>query len=125
MPKSEKGDNSVKYLQNFAKISHTMYTLNTVCEPSILFTVLLYYNKCRSWKREIIQSNIYRILPHVNNVIYTLNTICEPNIMILAQAVMLKSWVNQFKDELISCEREVYNIVAFAHVWHQFCLCLC
>ena len=56
--------------------------------PDILFTRLLYYTECRSRKREIIQSNIYRILPKVNQVIYTLDTICEPNIMILAQAVL-------------------------------------
>ena len=31
MPKSEEGDNSVKYLQNFA-----IYTLNTICEPNIM-----------------------------------------------------------------------------------------
>ena len=57
--------------------------------PDILFTMLLYYTECQSrLKRVIIQSNIYRILPEVNQVIYTLNTICEPNIMILAQAVL-------------------------------------
>ena len=37
---------------------------------------------------EIIQSNIYRILPKDNQVIYTLDTICEPNIMILARVVL-------------------------------------
>ena len=56
--------------------------------PDILLTRLLYYTKQRSWKRQIIQSNIYRILPKVNQVIYTLDTICEPNIMTLAQAVL-------------------------------------
>ena len=40
------------------------------------------------WKREIIQPNIYRILPKVNQVIHTLDTICVPNIMILAHAVL-------------------------------------
>ena len=39
-------------------------------------------------KRKIIHSNIYRILPKVNQVIYTLDTICMPNIMTLAQAVL-------------------------------------
>ena len=33
-------------------------------------------------------SNIYRILPKVNQVIYTMDTIYEPNIMILALAVL-------------------------------------
>ena len=37
--------------------------------------------------KEIIQANIYRILPTFNQIIYTLDTICMPNIMILAQAV--------------------------------------
>ena len=41
---------------------------------------------CR--KREIIRSNIYRILPKVNQVIHTLDTICMPNILTLAQAVL-------------------------------------
>ena len=50
--------------------------------------MFLYYRKCQCLKREKIQSNIYRILPKVNQVIYTLDTICEPNIMILAQAVL-------------------------------------
>ena len=44
--------------------------------------------KCLSQKREIIHSNIYRILPKVIQVIYTMDTICEPNIMILGQAVL-------------------------------------
>ena len=53
-----------------------------------LETMLLYYTKCQSRKREIIQSNIYRILLIVNQVVYTLDSICEPNIMTLAQAVL-------------------------------------
>ena len=39
-------------------------------------------------KREIIQPNIYRILPKVNQVSYTLDTIYMLNIMIQAQAVL-------------------------------------
>ena len=50
--------------------------------------MLLCYTECQSPKREIIQSNIYRILPKVNQVIYTSDTICELNIMILAQMVL-------------------------------------
>ena len=75
MPKSQKGNNSVKY---------SMFVLQILC----LFTRLLYYTKCQSRKREIIQLNIYRILPNVNQVIYSLGAICEPNVMILAQAVL-------------------------------------
>ena len=61
---------------------------NMILAQDILFTRMLYYTKCRSRKREIIQSNIYRILPKVNQVIYTLDTICEPNIIVLTQAVL-------------------------------------
>ena len=40
-------------------------------------------------KSEVIQSNIYRILPKVNQkVIYTMDTTCEPNIIILAQTIL-------------------------------------
>ena len=39
-------------------------------------------------KEEIIQSNIKRILPKVNQVIYTLDTFCDPHIMTLAQEVL-------------------------------------
>ena len=54
----------------------------------ILLTRLLYYTKCQSRKRVIIQSNIYRILAKLNQVIYALDTICMPKIMIIAQAVL-------------------------------------
>ena len=53
-----------------------------------LETMLLYYIKCQSWKREIIQPNMHRILPNLNHVIYTLDTICLPNSMILGQVVL-------------------------------------
>ena len=43
--------------------------------------------KSEKGDREIIHSNIFGILPKVNQVISILDTICEPNIMILAQAV--------------------------------------
>ena len=55
----------------------------------ILFTRLLYYTICQSRKREIIQPNIFRILPKVDQVIYILDTICMPNSMILAHWVLL------------------------------------
>ena len=60
--------------------------------PVILLTRLLYYTRCQSRKTKfsqfIIQSNIYRILPKVNQVIYTLETIGMSNIMILAQGIL-------------------------------------
>ena len=49
---------------------------------------LLYYKKSQIRKREIILSNIYRILPKGNQVIYHLITTCMPNFMILSQAVL-------------------------------------
>ena len=36
MPKLEKGDNSVKYLQNFAKINQVIYALDSICEPNMM-----------------------------------------------------------------------------------------
>ena len=66
------------------------YALNIMLAPKDnLETMLIYYTKCQSQKRELIQSNIYIILLIVNQVIYTLDTICEPNIMTLAQAILL------------------------------------
>ena len=99
MPKSEKGNDSVKYSQNFMKsesghLCHVPKLYAWYHDPStsssqdILLTKLLYYTKCQSRKREIIQPNIYRILPKVNQVIYTMATIYMPNIMILAQDVI-------------------------------------
>ena len=79
------------------KVSQVIYTLDTICmvnvvnsrdSPDILFTRLLYYTKCQSRKRELIQPNSYRILQKVIQVIYILDTIYMPNIMILAQAVI-------------------------------------
>ena len=56
--------------------------------PDSLLTRLLYYTKCQSRKRDIIQPNIYGILPKLNQVIYTLDTICIPKFMIIARAVL-------------------------------------
>ena len=59
MTKSEKGDNSVKYLdwinikRILPKVNQDIYTLDAICEPNTM-TI------------EIIQSNISRILPKVN-----------------------------------------------------------
>ena len=74
------------------------YIMYSNCMPDIMilaqvvlqtvFTMLLSHTKQQSRMGELIQSNIYRILPNVNQVIYTLDTTCIPNIMILAQAVL-------------------------------------
>ena len=85
-----------KMLRKVNQVIYIMYPNSTpdimVLDQTVLqvfvFTRLLYYTKCQSRKREIIQSNIYRILPKVNQVIYTLDTICMPNIMTLTQAVL-------------------------------------
>ena len=98
MPKSEKGDNSVKYLQNFAKINQVIYSLDTIYEPNIVIlaeSVLQIlcshgplWAKCLSLKRGIIQSNFVRILWKVNQVIYIMYLNCMSDIMILAQTVL-------------------------------------
>ena len=81
------------------KVNQVIYIMYPNCMPDIMMLAqavlqLFCSQGCfttqndKSWKREIIQSNIYWILPKVNQVIYTLDTICEPNIMILAQPVL-------------------------------------
>ena len=94
--KTEKGDNSVKYLQNFAKINQVIYTLDTICMPNIMTlaqAVLQIFSqdplwvKCLSPKRGIIQSNFDRILRKVNQVITIMYPNCMTDIMILAQVV--------------------------------------
>ena len=115
MSKSEKGNNSVKYWHNFRKIwSGHLHLVPRLCAWSQVvfqifwFTILLYHTKCRSRKREIIQSNIYRMFPIVNQVIYTLNATCVPNIMILAQAV-LQIFCSQSSIDLL-CKNEKRGI---------------
>ena len=86
------------YSVSTAKTSRTrMGVYETLCPQHMLApkdnlqmtnfcSIPLEESPCR--KREIIHSNIYRILPKVNQVIYTLDTICMSNIMTLAQAVL-------------------------------------
>ena len=51
MLKSAKGDNSVKYLQNFA-----IYTLGTICEPNIMIlaqaVLQIFFTRCRRFTME-------------------------------------------------------------------------
>ena len=79
------------------------YIMDTICEPDIrkLAQAVLQifcwqcsiWLQCISWKRAMIQSNIYRNLLNVNQVTFTLDTICVSNIMILSQAVhQIYSW---------------------------------
>ena len=76
--------------------------------PDILLTKLLYYTKCQSRKREIIQPNIYRILPKVNQLIYTMATVYMPNIMILAQAIIqIFCWQGFIGLQCVSRKREI------------------
>ena len=88
----------------FQKVNQVIYIMYPGCMPNIKIlaqavlhdiyvTRLLYKTKCQKRTRDIIQPNIYRILPKVNQVIYTLDTICMPNIMILVQAVLKILWV--------------------------------
>ena len=113
-----KGDQSVKYIQNFAKIKQVIYTLNTICEPNIMvlaWAVLKIFCwhgsinlQCKIWKRGIIQSNSYRNLPKVNLHILTLDTIYVPNYMILAQAIhQVFCWQGPTGLQCISWKREI------------------
>ena len=69
---------------------------------------LLYCTKCQSREREIIQLNIYRILPKVNQVIYTMATVYMPNIIILAQAVIqIFCWQGSIGLQCVSRKREI------------------
>ena len=80
------------------KVNQVIYTLDIILVSNIMILAQaflqifcwqgLLWVKCLSLKREIIQSNIHRILRKVNQVIYTLDTICVSNIIILAQAVL-------------------------------------
>ena len=83
MQKSEKGDNAVKYLQKFAKIqSGHLHLGHNLCvkyhdpyssgSPDTFFSQCTLWIKYLSMKREIIQSNIHRVLQKVNKVIYTI-----------------------------------------------------
>ena len=78
---------------------HTiLYTLDTNCMPyimilaqaviQILWSQDSVWVKCLSLKRDILQSNIHRILQKLNQVIYIMYPNCMPDIMTLAQAVL-------------------------------------
>ena len=64
--------------------------------------------RCQNRNRGIIQSNINRNLPKVNQVIYTLETICVPNILILAHMVLqIFCWQGSIGLQCISQKREM------------------
>ena len=84
-----------------------------------------YFKKCQSRKREIIQPNIYRILPEVNQVIYTIAVVYMPNIMILAQAfIHIFCWQGSTGLQCISWKREIIqpNIHRILRNVNQFIL---
>ena len=86
VPKDNRG--IITILWNLSTVDQVIYTLDTICMPDIMilgqvvlhvvfvFIMLLYYIKRQSRKREIIQPNIYRILPTFNQVIYSFDPIC-------------------------------------------------
>ena len=77
-------------------------------DTCILLTRLLHCTNGESWKREIIQQNINRILQKVNQSIYILDTVCEPNIMILAQTVLkIFCWQDSIGLQYISRKRGI------------------
>ena len=83
-------------------------------------------------KRKRIHSNIYRILPEVNQVIYTLDTICMPNIITLAQAVLQifcplgPLWVNwpSPKREIIQSNfhRILFKVYLVIYIMYPNCM---
>ena len=80
------------------------------CSPNILLTKLLHYTKRQIRKREIIQPNIYRILPKVNQVIYTMDTVYMPIIMILAHAVIqIFCWQGSIGLQCVRRKREIIH----------------
>ena len=64
----------------------------TLCPHDMLASKDNLETRCQGQKRGIIQSNIYRNLPKVNQVMYTVHTICVPNIMILSQMLQMFCW---------------------------------
>ena len=76
-----------KLIRSYTPSTQTV-CLSSSGSPVILFTRLLYYTKCQSRKRELIQPNIYRTLTKFNQFICTLHTIGIPNGIILAQRVL-------------------------------------
>ena len=104
-----------KILQKVNQIIYIMY-LNCLIDAIILAQAVLqvfcwqdcFTTRNASLKREIIQSNIYTILPKVNQVIYTLDTMCMPNFMILSQAVLqIFCWQGPLWVKCLSWKREI------------------
>ena len=65
-----------------------MTLVQTVLQIHVFCSQVALLHRMLKSEKEIIQSNIYRILLKVNLVIYTLDTTCEPSIMVLAQMVL-------------------------------------
>ena len=86
--------------------------------PDILLTSCFTIQNALSLKREIIQPNIYRILPKLNQVIYTLDTICMPKIMIIAQAVLqVFCWQGPVWVKFLSMKREIIQSNIHRILW--------
>ena len=100
------------------KVNQVIYTIGTVCIPNIMILTQAVIQifcwqssiglQCIKRKREIIQPNIHRILPKVNQVIYTMATVYIPNIMILTQAVLqIFCWQSSIGLQCIKRKREI------------------
>ena len=94
MHKSEKGDNSAKYLQNFAKVNQVIYTLDTIFESNIMIiaqaVLQIFCWQSPLWATCLSEKgnnsvSIHRILWKINQVINIMYPNCMPDIMILAQ----------------------------------------
>ena len=129
MPQSEREHNSVKYSQNVMKgqSGHLHYASkqyawyrdpSSSSSPDILLTRLLYYTKCQSRKRDIIQPYIYGILWKLKQVIYTLDTTCMPKIMIIAQAdLQVFCWQGPVWVKFLSMKRGIIQSNIHRILW--------
>ena len=91
-------DTSSKFYGICPKVYQVNYTVGAICMANIMIlaqAVLqifcsqsILWVHCLSLKREIILSNVHRILWKVNQIIYTLDTICMAIVPILAQAIL-------------------------------------
>ena len=109
------------HLHHAPKLYARYHDPSSSSSPDILFTRSLYYTKCQSQKREIIQSNICSILSKVNQVIYIMDTICEPNIMIhrltMGKSKKRRKWTITLQRQVWR-KRKKYVSTYFSYLLH-------
>ena len=113
------------------KVNQVIYTMATFYMPNVMILLLIEAVlqiycwqvsiglQCVSRKRELIQSNIQRILRKVNQVIYILNTICVSNTMITAKAVLQNHyWQGTLCVKCLSLKRGIIQSNSHRIVWN-------